>query len=371
MSLDVAVRHTLGRFTLDVAFTAGSGITALFGRSGSGKTTLVNTIAGLIAPDSGRITIDGAVLVDTSQRVALPAHRRRIGYVFQDARLFPHLTVRQNLLFGQWFTPRAHRFARLDEVVALLGVDALLGRRPNALSGGEKQRVAIGRALLRSPRLLLMDEPLASLDEERKAEILPYIERLRSRNGLPIVYVSHSVAEVMRLASTVVSLDNGGVQASGPAVDVFNALSGSRGEASSPAVMFDSRVVAHDPQTGLTHVETPAGRLLMPHVDAPPGSAIRIRIDARDVMIASRKPDHLSAINVLIGSVRTLDFRDATVDVVVACRHASIVARLTRSSVERLGLATGATVYAVIKGVVIEQAGHDARNAGAAQAPHC
>jgi ABC-type nitrate/sulfonate/bicarbonate transport system ATPase subunit len=211
--IEVAVAHRLGAFQLDANFTSNGRLTALFGRSGSGKTSLVNIIAGLIRPAAGASLVDGQVLVDTKAGIFMPKHRRRIGYVFQEARLFPHLTVRQNLLFGRWFAPRdAVAGSDLAGVLDLLGIGHLLERRPGALSGGEKQRVAIGRALLSKPRLLLMDEPLASLDEARKAEILPYIERLRDEIGIPIVYVSHSVAEVARLATTLVTVDQGAHQ---------------------------------------------------------------------------------------------------------------------------------------------------------------
>src|SRR2546421_3506551 len=202
--LTVAVEHHFGGFVLDAAFDSAGGLTALFGRSGAGKTSLVNAIAGLIRPDRGYVALDGTVLTDTERGVFVPARRRHIGYVFQEGRLFPHLTVRQNLLYGRWFAPQAKRGDDLDRVVNLLGIAGLLDRRPGRLSGGEKQRVAFGRALLADPRVLLMDEPLSSLDETLKAEILPYIERLRDQSKIPIIYVSHSIAEVARLATTVV-----------------------------------------------------------------------------------------------------------------------------------------------------------------------
>ena len=205
----VSARHQQGDFLLDVAFHSDARVVALFGPSGSGKTTLLNIIAGLVRPQAGSVTIDDHVLTDTSANLVLPPHRRRIGYVFQDGRLFPHLSVRRNLVYGRWFAPSAQRFGSLDEVVALLGLGALLERKPGTLSGGEKQRVAIGRALLASPRLLLMDEPLASLDAARKAETLPFIEKLRDELNIPIVYVSHSAEEVERLRADVVRLEAG------------------------------------------------------------------------------------------------------------------------------------------------------------------
>jgi molybdate transport system ATP-binding protein len=209
MRIAVAVLHRQGDFTLDVAFESDAHVVALFGPSGSGKTTLLHVMAGLIRPQDARVSIGGRVLTDTGAGIAVPAHRRRVGYVFQDGRLFPHLTVRQNLLYGRWFTPKRERYGSLDEIVSLLGLAPLLKRDPRTLSGGEKQRVAIGRALLASPRLLLMDEPLASLDAARKAETLPYIERLRDELRIPIVYVSHSAEEVERLAQEVVRLEDG------------------------------------------------------------------------------------------------------------------------------------------------------------------
>ncbi|MFM7444650.1 MAG: molybdenum ABC transporter ATP-binding protein, partial [Tabrizicola sp.] len=204
MTLDIHLRHAFPGFRLEVDMVLPGGLTCLFGRSGSGKTSIVNAVAGLLRPDEARILLDGSVLND------LPPHRRDVGYVFQDARLFPHLTVAENLTYGP--RVRGRKVAGMGHVVELLGIGALLPRRPAALSGGEKQRVAIGRALLSQPRLLLMDEPLAALDEARKAEILPYIEALRDDTGLPILYVSHSLPEVARLATTIAVIDAGWVQ---------------------------------------------------------------------------------------------------------------------------------------------------------------
>lgn len=224
MTVSVDVSQRLGNFELYARFDSAGRLTALFGPSGSGKTSLINIIAGLVRPLKGHVAVDGHVLVDTEKGIFVPVHRRRIGMVFQDARLFPHLSVAHNLRYGRWFTPAAERYAKMDAVVELLGIGHLLERRPSHLSGGEKQRVAIGRALLASPKLLLMDEPLAALDDARKAEILPYIERLRDETKIPIVYVSHSVAEVARLASDVAVLAGGRVTAFGPTAEIMQQL---------------------------------------------------------------------------------------------------------------------------------------------------
>jgi molybdate transport system ATP-binding protein len=217
MTLSVAIKHKLGAFALDARFESAGRLTALFGPSGAGKTAIVKIIGGLVRSDEARVAVGGQVLIDTAKNIFVPKEKRRIGYVFQEPRLFPHLTVKQNLGFGRWFTPKTERYADFDGVVALLGIGHLLARKPGLLSGGEQQRVAIGRALLASPRLLLMDEPLASLDEARKSEILPYIERLRDETKIPIVYVSHSAEEVARLATDLVVLAEGHIVKSGPA----------------------------------------------------------------------------------------------------------------------------------------------------------
>jgi molybdate transport system ATP-binding protein len=211
MSVEVLARTRLGDFALDARFTSDSRVTAIFGPSGSGKTSVLNVIAGLLRPQHGRVVVDGAVLTDTEAGIFAPPHRRRIGYVFQESRLFPNLSVKGNLLYGRLFTARRDRYGLVDEVVELLDLGGLLRRGVQALSGGEKQRVAIGRALLASPRLLLLDEPLASLDEKRKQEVMPYLERLRDEARVPIIYVSHVLAEIERLAARAVAMADGKV----------------------------------------------------------------------------------------------------------------------------------------------------------------
>ena len=214
--LEVRLAKRLGAFELDAAFQSAGAVTALFGPSGAGKTTLLNMVAGLITPDAGTLTLDGETLFDAVRGVDLPVRRRRLGYVFQEARLFPHLSVRQNLHYGRWMRGFARDTAQEARIVALLALEKLLERRPGALSGGEKQRVAIGRALLAQPRLLLLDEPLSSLDTARKAEVLPYLRALRAEGGTPMLYVSHNRAEVEALADDVVEIAEGRVTAAGP-----------------------------------------------------------------------------------------------------------------------------------------------------------
>ncbi len=352
MSLDVDVDHKRGDFHLQARFTAPPGLTALFGRSGSGKTSLVNIVGGLIRPDRGRVIVDGQALADTERGVFVPAHRRRIGYVFQDSRLFPHLSVRRNLLYGRWFARgEGGAAADLGAVVGLLGIGHLLERNPESLSGGEKQRVAIGRALLARPRLLLMDEPLASLDESRRAEILPYIERLRDEAGVPILYVSHSVAEVARLATTVVIMTEGRATAVGPVQDILPLADATDGGA-----VLEARVSRHDEAFHLSVLESVAGELQVPRLDVPVGAPVRAYIRSRDVMLSLQAPKEISALNVLAGTIAAIaPTASAQADVRLDCNGATLMARLTAKSVDRLGLAPGRQVHAVVKSVSFER----------------
>jgi molybdate transport system ATP-binding protein len=353
MSLSVTLSHAFEGFTLEASFEAPPGVTALFGRSGAGKTTLVNAVAGLVRPNAGRVAVDDWTLFDTDKRLWLAPHKRRIGYVFQEGRLFPHLSVRQNLLYGRWFAP-GNDGARYDHVVDLLGLGTLLERRPGTLSGGEKQRVAIGRALLSDPKLLLMDEPLAALDEARKAEIMPYLERLRDETRTPILYVSHSVAEVARLATTVVALSEGRVVRAGPTAEVLSDPDAAPmlGVRDAGAVLW-GRVRAHHPD-GLTELQVSAGPLLLPQINAPVGSEVRIRIEARDVILALDRPQGLSALNILAAKVTALRPGHGP-GMVVQLRVGQdlILARITRRSAEALGVAPGLSCYAIMKTVAV------------------
>jgi molybdate transport system ATP-binding protein len=351
MSLDVDVRHTLGTFHLDARFTAQPGLTALFGRSGAGKSSLVNIVAGLIRPQSGKVIVDGLPLVDTERGMFVPRHRRRVGYVFQDSRLFPHFSVRQNLLYGRWFAKgTGGASGDFASVVSLLGIAALLDRRPDSLSGGEKQRVAIGRALLARPRLLLMDEPLASLDEARRAEIMPYIERLRDEAGVPILYVSHSLSEVARLATTVVILSDGKVAAVGPVTETLPLADSDDGGS-----VLEAVVSRHDETYRLSILTSRAGELQVPLLSAPVGATVRAYIRARDVMLSLQPPQEISALNVLSGTIAAISARGAQADVRLDCNGATVLSRVTNKSVERLALVVGRPVHAVVKSVSFER----------------
>src|SRR5579871_6843671 len=267
MTSDVALRHRFGDFSLDASFRIGKGVTALYGPSGSGKTTIVNALAGLLRPDHGRIVVDGETLLDTDTGAFVSARRRRTGYVFQDARLFPHYSVRQNLLFGARRATKCTFSPRLDDVVELLGLQSLLGRKPGKLSGGEKSRVALGRALLSGPRVLLLDEPLAALDAKRKSEIIPYLERLRDSVRPPMIYVTHSVEEVSRLAEDLIVLHNGKIVASGSVFDLLcDPLLGPL--VPTHGAVFPATVHEHRAD-GLTALAFDGGVILVPHLPRP------------------------------------------------------------------------------------------------------
>jgi molybdate transport system ATP-binding protein len=353
MTLSVALRHDFGGFALDAAFEAPAGVTVLFGRSGSGKTTIVNAVAGLLRPDAGRIAAGDLVLLDTARGILLPPHRRRIGYVFQDSRLFPHLTVRQNLMFGAWFAARRGGRAPFAHVVELLGIGHLLARRPGALSGGEKSRVALGRALLSAPRLILADEPLAALDEARKAEILPYFERLRDEVAVPILYVSHAATEVARLATTVVAIKAGRVVRQGPAAAVLGDPAVLPAGAREAGAVLAARVVVHHAD-GLTELAAGGLPLFLPRLAQPPGAMVRLRIAAHEVILARGRPEGLSALNILPGVVAEVRAGEGPGAIVALDTPAGrVLARVTRRSAAALGLAPGVAAHAVVKSVAV------------------
>jgi molybdate transport system ATP-binding protein len=355
-----ACRLTRPGFVLDAAFTAGPGVTALFGPSGSGKSTVIRLLAGLERPEEGRITLGDTVLLDTARRMAVPPHRRRIGLVFQDALLLPHLSVKANLTYGRWFTPRGERRIAFDPVVEVLGIGHLLDRRPATLSGGERQRVAIGRALLASPRLLLMDEPLASLDQARRQEILPFIERLRDAFAIPVVYVSHAVEEVTRLASHVVRLETGRVVATGTPAEVFAAgHERSGGDRFALRSVLTARVKQRLPDYGITLLDHPAGEIVVPGLLAL-GEEVGVAIRATDVALARGPAGDLSTRTVLDGTVIRVEADAsgpfATVTVTLTGGDV-IVAAVTRLAAAALDLAPGVPVKALVKAGAIDESG--------------
>lgn len=346
------------RFTLDAGFAAPGGCLALFGPSGSGKTTIAKLIAGLDHPDSGRIVVGDRVLVDTDAGIRTAVHHRRVGVVFQDGQLLPHLTVRQNLDYGRYFTPGDTAVAGFDAVVEMLGIGHLLSARPSTLSGGERQRVAIGRALLASPRLLIMDEPLASLDADRKLDILPFIERLRDELALPMIYVSHAIEEVARLATKVVRLSQGRVVAEGPPSDVFaSALPDAAGDRFELVSFLMGTAVRELPDYGMTVLAHPAGEITLPSRFGPPGKSLRVAVRATNVTLATERPQGLSVRTALKGRVRSVALGDdASALVVVELEGGDrISALLTRLAVADLGLAEGREVYALVKAVAIDE----------------
>lgn len=355
--LDVKVIKQQGDFRIDISFNVPDiGVTALFGPSGAGKTSVVNMVAGLTRPDNGHIIASGRTLFDAAEKIHLPPEKRRIGYIFQDGRLFPHLSVQSNLTYGLRLTPPSDRHIALDDVVELLGLERLLHRRPAKLSGGEKQRVAIGRALLTSPSLLLMDEPLASLDRRRKAEVLPFLSRLCSELSTPILYVSHALEEILNLADTMVLMDVGRVAADGAIEDVMNRRDLQRLiGADDVGTVIATTVAGHD--NGLTRLRFPGGVIRVPNVSVPEGSRLRVRIAARSVSIALRKPQETSIQNIFKALVtRITDAPHHLLDVQmdIGC---PLIARVTRRAVRRLDLSPGKQVYASVKSVAVSH-GH-------------
>ena len=348
----------LGAFSMDVALALPmQGVTALFGPSGCGKTTVLRALAGLTRLQ-GRLGVGDQVWQDDNEKLFLPPHRRPIGYVFQEQSLFAHLSVRENLLYGVHRATKMRGLVEgptLDAVVDLLGLRRLIARAPDALSGGERQRVAIGRALLARPRLLLMDEPLSALDQSAKAELLTYLETLHQHLALPVIYVSHDIAEVARLADHMVVMAEGRILTDGPLAAVLERLDidpdTDRLEA---GVVLDAHIVSHDTVFALSQVAHGGQMLSIPMVTGAPGSGMRLRVRARDVALATRKPEDLSVRNILAGTIVDITpaAEAAHADVLVDVGNgARLRARVTRAAVADLGLTPGMPVHALIKSI--------------------
>ena len=361
--LSISVQKQEGTFTLDAEFEASAGVTGIIGPSGAGKSMLLSTIAGLANPDNGSIRLDRHALFDTAQNINLSPEHRELGMVFQDARLFPHMTVKSNLTFSRRQTRAA--LSTVEEIVDLLDIGSLLSRRPHHLSGGEKQRVAIGRALLSSPAALLMDEPLASLDLARRREIMPFLERLRHRFDLPILYVSHNLDETLRLADSVIVMDQGNILARGGVeqtlsrIDVQSLVLGGATTNDHPEpVTIVAATIGKRSDDGLFSIETPWGTLTAPNITGRYGDQVRLRIRARDLVLSTTEPTGLSIRNVIAGEVGIMtEAGSAQVDVLVRPSHDSntqpVWARITKRAATELDLQPGHPIWALLKAVVL------------------
>ncbi len=350
----------VGAFDLAAAGEIDTGrVTAVFGPSGSGKSTLLRTLAGLERGAAGRLSLGGEVWLDSSRGVDLPAHRRPIGYMFQEARLFPHLSGEGNLRYAVKRARCERQAVSFDEVVDALDLEPLLPRRTSGLSGGERQRVALGRTLLAQPRLLLLDEPMSALDASRKMEILPYLEALHPRFGIPTLYVSHSVDEVALLADRILVLDRGRMTAQGRTADVLERLDlGPLADRRGAASVLVAKVVRHDPGYHLTHLDLAGQSLVVPKREHfAEGEEACVVVRARDVSLAIRRPEGVSIQNILAGSVaevRELE-GSAFAEVWVDLGMHRVLARITRLSLHDLGLVVGSPVFALLKSVSLSK----------------
>ena len=351
-------------FRLDVDLnTPDTGVTGIFGRSGAGKTTLLKVVAGLLRPDFVRIQVGSSVLCDTQHGAWVPPERRRIGYVFQDTRLFPHLNVRGNLLFGRRFNPPPDSKAlEFGAIVSLLNLEPLLNRDVHKLSGGESQRVAIGRALLANPRLLLLDEPLAALDASHKSEILPYLEGLRHTLDLPILYVSHSLGEIRRLATWLAVIDDGEIKAFGSVEDITGQMDLSPlAEGGDTGTVLAATVSGHEKAHGLTRLSASGQTLMVTSLDLAEGTHVRVQVRPQDVALALERSENLSVLNILEGTIHSVlesprrPVVDVQVNIGTQKRPVQLWAQITRLASERLALQTGMPVYALIKAVSLDR----------------
>jgi molybdate transport system ATP-binding protein len=344
-----------GDFKLDVDLKLpGTGITVLFGHSGSGKTSLLRCIAGLQQAPEGYLAINGSVWQDSNSGLFLPTYKRSLGYVFQEANLFPHLTVRDNLNYGLKRIQQNSGTVKLEQTVELLGIGHLMERMPGHLSGGERQRVAIARALALNPDILLMDEPLASLDFKRKQEILPFLSRLHQQLDIPVLYVTHSQQEVAQLADHLVIMDEGRVLASGPLAETQSRLDVPLAQDREAATVWQATIAEHETDYHLTRVAFAGGSLSLPMIDAPAGTLLRVQIYARDVSIALEAPTATSILNVLPATVTGIaDGCNGQSVVRLQVGTQALLAHITRKSASMLKLQIGMAVYVQIKGTSI------------------
>jgi molybdate transport system ATP-binding protein len=354
LQVDVSLRRDT--FALQCRFESDARAVAVFGPSGAGKSTVLALIAGLLRPDSGRIVIDGEVLVDMQRGVWLAPHQRRVGVVFQDSLLFPHLSVNNNLRYGMRGKPSdPDAEPRFNEVVGLLGIDHLLSRPPRSLSGGERQRVAIGRALLARPRMLLMDEPLASLDYARRQEIMPYLNRVREEFDMPLVYVSHALDEVVRVADDVVLMDRGRVVGQGAPDGLLMPVSADA-DGFGVVSVVEATIGRYDPEDEITELEHPAGRISLPGKIGQAGGRHRVLVRATDVAIAVARPREISHRTILRGRITECHVGSGPLvrlDIALV-GHGRLAALLTRRSLNELAVDVGDEIFALAKSTAID-----------------
>lgn len=363
--IDVHVRKIQGDFELDVSFLSnGAKVTALFGHSGAGKTSLINMISGLSHPDSGHIFVNGRCIFNSQKKINIPAEKRRCGYVFQEARLFPHMSVKSNLTYGMKRLKPLDRCIKFDHVVDILGIHHLLGRHPAKLSGGEQQRVAIGRALLSSPYLLLMDEPLASLDAARKNEVLPFINKLSGELNIPILYVSHSLDEILNLAGTLVLLSGGKTLAADRLDKVitrpeFQEVSGLMNK----GVVISTSVESHDFASSLTKLKFKGGTIHTPIINSPQGATVRVQILSRNVALSIEPLPRTSFQNIFKGTVKDVsNSKNGKMVNVHLDIGTPLIATITKHAQQQLGLKNGMEVFAMVKSASVSLGGFFTEN---------
>lgn len=353
-TLATRFHFTRDSFTLDVDLELPSGVTGILGPSGAGKTTFLRLIAGLERTNDAAVRFGERVWDGQTPRVFVPTHDRGIGFVFQEASLFPHLDVRRNLEYGWKRTPADARTTTWNQAIDLLDLEALLDRAPSALSGGERQRVAIARALLAGPALLCLDEPLANVDQEQRHEVLTYLERVPMEINIPVIYVSHNREEVVRLVDYIVLMRNGSVEAKGPLDEVLSDLASPLARARDAGVVLTGRIIAHDEAYALTTLDVGGAELVVSRIDQPIGGETRVRVAARDVSLALERPVSTSILNVLPGKVAELqDAADGQIVVRLEVGNHHMLSRITRKSADRLALVPGTRVFVQIKGIAV------------------
>ncbi len=353
-ALATRFHFTRDSFTLDVDLELPSGVTGILGPSGAGKTTFLRLIAGLERTNDAAVRFGERVWDGQTPRIFVPTHDRGIGFVFQEASLFPHLNVRRNLEYGWKRTPADARTTSWNQAIDLLDLEALLDRAPSALSGGERQRVAIARALLAGPALLCLDEPLANVDQEQRHDVLTYLERVPMEINIPVIYVSHNREEVVRLADYIVLMRNGSVEARGPLDEVLSDLASPLARARDAGVVLTGRIIDHDEAYALTTLDVGGAELVVSRIDQPIGGETRVRIAARDVSIALERPLSTSILNVLSGEITELqDAAEGQIVVRLKVGSHYMLSRITKKSVDRLALAPGTRVFVQIKGIAV------------------